>query len=115
MLSKPLIDIGVKGSSAICGNIIRYFLIPNSYLILVAFSAEYFALVNWITGIVICDAEVISKKCNSNNMFVIIQLTFHRGLLQLNTIEERSYFKGRARKTNNQRKYVIINRKHSPY
>ena len=115
MLSKPLIDIGVKGASAICGNIIRYFLNPNSYLILVAFSAGYFALVDWITGIVICDAEVFSKKCNSNNMFVIIQLTFHRGLLQLNTIEERSYFKGRARKTNNQRKYVIINRKHSPY
>ena len=86
MLSEPLIDIGVKGASATCGNIIRHFLIPNSYLVLVAFSAEYFALVDWITGINICDAEVNSKKCNNNNMSIIIQLTFHRGLLQLNTI-----------------------------
>ena len=63
--SEPLIDIGVKGASAICGNIIRHFLIPNSYLVLVAFSAGYFALVDWSTGTIICDAEVISKKCNN--------------------------------------------------
>ena len=72
MLSEPLIYIGVKGVSAICGNIIRHFIIPNSYLVLVAFSAGYFALVYWITGTIICDAEVISKKCNNNNMSVII-------------------------------------------
>ena len=72
MISEPLIDIGVKGVIAICGNIIRHFLIQNSYLVLVAFSAGYFALVDWITGTIICDAEVISKKCNNNNMSVII-------------------------------------------
>ena len=37
---------------ATCGNILCHYLIPNTLLVLVAFSSGYFALVDWVNGVI---------------------------------------------------------------
>jgi len=47
-------------SGTTCGNILEHYVIPNTSLVLIAFSAGYFALVDWANGTILSDAEVAS-------------------------------------------------------
>mmetsp|Transcript_2780 Transcript_2780/g.4063 ORF Transcript_2780/g.4063 Transcript_2780/m.4063 type:complete len:1096 (-) Transcript_2780:60-3347(-) len=48
----------MKGRTS-CGNIIFYYLVPNTLLVFVAFSSGYFALVDWVSGKLYDDADVV--------------------------------------------------------
>jgi len=53
---------GLRHRGTTCGNILEHYLIPNTCLVLVAFSPGYFTLVDWANGIILSDAEVVSKR-----------------------------------------------------
>jgi len=45
-----------------CGNIVFHYIIPNTLLVLVAFSSGYFALVDWVNGIILSDEDVLLRS-----------------------------------------------------
>ncbi len=66
IMSNPNFDddqnpLSIKGSSH-CGNIIFHHLIPDTLLVLVAFSSGYFALVDWVNGIILSDEDVAKQS-----------------------------------------------------
>ena len=56
----PPLNTGCSGTT--CGNILDHYVIPNTSLVLIAFSAGYFTLVDWANGTILSDAEVASHR-----------------------------------------------------
>lgn len=50
-----------KGNKS-CGNIVFHYIVPNTLLVLVAFSSGYFALVDWVNGIILSDEDVLLRS-----------------------------------------------------
>ncbi len=50
-----------------CGNIIFHYIIPNTFLAVVAFSSGYFALVDWVAGLILNDKDV-SALCGDETI-----------------------------------------------
>lgn len=57
----------LKGGTS-CGNIIFHYMIPNTFLAVVAFSSGYFALIDWVKGTILSDKDV-SAICVGKNHF----------------------------------------------
>lgn len=72
MLNNSNVDDGnnnpsqAKGNSH-CGNIIFHYLIPDTLLVLVAFSSGYFALVDWVSGVILSDEDIAKKSHMQTN------------------------------------------------
>ena len=56
----------LKGTSH-CGNIIFHYLIPDTLLVLVAFSSGYFALVDWVNGVILSDEDIARQSHRHTN------------------------------------------------
>ena len=66
--SSDAIQSPTKGSAS-CGNIVFHYLIPNTLLVLVAFSSGYFALVDWVNGVILSDADIARQAyCSANGL-----------------------------------------------
>jgi len=57
-----------KGS-ATCGNIVFHYLIPNTLLVLIAFSSGYFVLVDWVNGVILSDEDIVKQAyCSAKGL-----------------------------------------------
>ena len=67
-----------KGNSN-CGNIIFHYLIPNTFLALVAFSSGYIALVDWFNGVILSDDDIRSEvhSLQESHDNYVIDVAFH--------------------------------------
>jgi len=66
-------------SVASCGNIIFHYMIPNTFLVAVAFSSGFFALVDWVGGIILSDKDIslqYQKDMRTENLMGINEENF---------------------------------------
>lgn len=74
----------LKGGTS-CGNIIHHYMIPNTFLAVVAFSSGYFVLFDWVSGTILSDKDVSAvcvDKSNSdtvspNDDNFLVDVAFH--------------------------------------
>jgi len=59
----------IKGGAS-CGNILFHYLIPNTLLVFVVFSSGYFALVDWVSGVILSDVDIAKQAHHSLKDFV---------------------------------------------
>ena len=74
----------LKGGTS-CGNIIHHYMIPNTFLAVVAFSSGYFVLFDWVVGTILSEKDISAvcvDKSNSdtdanNDDNFLVDVAFH--------------------------------------